>query len=175
MLSYIGGVLAVGGGIAATVASAGSAAPAALPIIAGGATTLGGISTIANTAESERLAKQLPGNAHGTSSPNVLWNANEYRIKFRNKTILPEQAEIIDDYLTRYGYAFNRMASSTEINSYMNSRSLFNYMKTKNYHVKGEYFVPAQARRYIEALFDRGITLWHDFNYIGVYDHGENN
>lgn len=170
LLSYIGGGLAIIGGLAATIMSAGSAAPATLPIIAGGATAVGGASTVANTAESERIAKQKPGNIHGTSSPGVLWNTGEYKITYSTKTILPEQAEIIDNYFTRYGYTFEKIAS---VSTYMSCRSRYNYIKTKNYHVGGSYFVPAAARRYIESLFDRGITLWHDFNGVGNY--GANN
>lgn len=170
MLSYIGGALAIGGGIAATVASAGSAAPAAIPIIAGGATALGGVSTIANTAESERIAKETPGNIHGTTSPNILWNSHQFCIRYKTRQILPEQAEMIDNYFTRYGYNFGKIAS---VSTYMACRSRYNYIKTKNYHVGGSYFVPAAARRYIESLFDRGITLWHDFSGVGNY--GANN
>ena len=174
LLSYIGGTLAIAGGIGAAVVSAGAATPAVLPIIAGGATAIGGVSTIANTAETERIAKQTPGNVHGTSSPNVLWNCGEYKITYSTKTILPEQAEIIDNYFERYGYNYSKIASTSVFNSLMTNRVLYNYIKTKNYHVKGEYFVPAAARRFIEALFDRGITLWHDFEYIGSYDHQAN-
>lgn len=76
--------------------------------------------------------------------------------------ITPEYAQKIDGYFSAYGYAVN--AYGTPLTK---TRKYWNYIKTIGSNVGGS--IPQYAINAINALYDNGITIWHDPNQIGNY------
>ena len=72
-------------------------------------------------------------------------------------------AEMIDDYFDMYGYATNRIKVPNET-----GRASWNYVETADACFTGD--VPAPYMREINAMYDAGITFWHDLSYVGDYN-----
>lgn len=77
-------------------------------------------------------------------------------------SVCKQQAEIIDDFFDRYGYATNRLKVPT-----ISSRTSWNYVKTIGSNVDGN--IPGDDKELINAIFDKGITFWHDGNNVDNY------
>ena len=76
--------------------------------------------------------------------------------------IRPEMAEIIDQYFDCYGYATNKVKVPN-----ITGRPYWNYVQTKNCTISGN--VPQEVESEIAAIFDRGLTFWHNTSYIKDY------
>lgn len=86
----------------------------------------------------------------GTSSWAV-WKGNFF---FFTESIPQTIAADYDKYLTRWGYAVNK-----QLVPQLNTRSRFNFLKTRGAVVKGN--IPTPSRTALCAMFDRGVTIWH--------------
>lgn len=88
--------------------------------------------------------------------------------------IRPEYARIIDNYFSCYGYAIHKVKVPN-----ITSRTRWNYIKTKGCTLKkniaGDRFIPMEAERIISAVYDKGITFWHDPSHIHDYTDGYGN
>lgn len=73
---------------------------------------------------------------------------------FYSMGLKPQNAKVIDSYLTRFGYAVNEIKVPE-----LHSRKSFNYIKTAECDITGD--VPMTALSDIEDMFNNGITLWH--------------
>ena len=100
----------------------------------------------------------------GTSG--VLHNAAIDCYKIYYTKIRPEYAEMIDNYFTCYGYA-KKIVKVPNISS----RRWWNYIKTVGCTINGN--VPAEADDQITAIFDKGITFWHDPAHM--FDYSQDN
>lgn len=80
--------------------------------------------------------------------------------------IRPEYAEMIDNYFTCFGYA-QKVVRVPNITS----RRYWNYIKTKGCTISGN--VPGEADEQITAIYDNGITFWHDPSHM--YDYSLDN
>lgn len=78
------------------------------------------------------------------------------------KCINAERAKIIDDYFTMYGYKQNKVKIPG-----MRTRPKFNYVKTIDANIVGD--IPSDDMKELKAIFDSGITFWHDPNYFCDY------
>ena len=76
--------------------------------------------------------------------------------------ITPEYAEIIDNYFTCFGYATHIVKVPN-----ITCRRYWNYIKTVGCTISGN--VPADAEDQIVAIYDKGITFWHDPDAIYNY------
>lgn len=81
-------------------------------------------------------------------------------------SISATDAEAVDDYLTKYGYAINHIKSVTYG---LNNRSRFHYIQTDGAIVKGN--VPMYAKEMIKRIFDNGIRIWNK-DYFLDYSNG---
>lgn len=68
--------------------------------------------------------------------------------------ISAENAQVIDSYLTRFGYKVNRIK-----NLDFDSRKYWNYIKTKECELGGN--VPNDALKHIQEMLNAGMTFWH--------------
>ncbi|MBO7734546.1 MAG: hypothetical protein J6S67_18420 [Methanobrevibacter sp.] len=73
-----------------------------------------------------------------------------------------QQAEIIDDFFDRYGYATNRVKVPN-----ITSRASWNYVKTIGSNIDGN--IPGDDKHLIDAIFDKGITFWHNGDNVDNY------
>lgn len=80
--------------------------------------------------------------------------------------IRPEYAEILDNYFSCFGYATHlvKVPNTT-------GRRNWNYVKTVGCTISGN--VPAEAEDQIIAIFDRGVTFWH--NPTTIHNYNANN
>lgn len=75
-------------------------------------------------------------------------------------------AEAVDSYFTKYGYAINHIKS---LSRGLNGRSRFHYVQTDNAVVKGD--IPMYAKEMIKRMFDNGIRIWNK-DYFLDYSNG---
>lgn len=99
----------------------------------------------------------------GKVSPNILF-AQSAGIGFRlyDKKIQAQQAILIDNYFTMFGYTVNKIETPN-----MNTRPYYTYVKTCGCIVGGD--VPAEDARNIEHVFDTGVRFWKSLSTIGNY------
>ena len=84
----------------------------------------------------------------------------EYRLL--KESLIFEQAKMIDDYFTRFGYAIKK----TQIPN-RNARPHWTYVKTIGCVIEGS--CPADVEATICSIYDNGITFWNNPDEIGDY------
>lgn len=104
-----------------------------------------------------------------TAGDNMLLNARMIGYVFYVMSITAQNAKVIDDYLTRFGYKVNTIKVPE-----LTSRKRWNFVKTKEceIHAKSNNGAPTSALQRIQDAFNSGITLWH-VNDVGDFD-GDN-
>lgn len=122
---------------------------------------IGAEKTVTDLFFSAQSAKLLPDKVHGQEGSNTMLSYLQSDFYFCRRNIKKEQAQVIDDYFTMYGYRVDRVKIPE-----LNSRVSFNYVKTRGAIVTGN--LPWNARDLIAGVLDRGITFWHG-DYIGDY------
>lgn len=125
--------------------------------VAGGA--IGVASQIGAIAEHASLPPQAHGSATAGSA-NLA--AGMQDIVFTSRTCRAEYAKIIDEYFSTYGYKVARVKVPNT-----KGRRYWNYVQTIDASVKGG--MPASDRKTLAAMFDRGVTIWHDPVKYGDY------
>lgn len=88
-------------------------------------------------------------------SSTAAWSIFRGEFQFLHSTIDAVKAEQYDTYLTRWGYAVDDIIAPL-----IRGRKVFNYVKTRGCNCYGN--IPAQDLSQIRAMFDRGVTLWHN-------------
>ena len=73
---------------------------------------------------------------------------------------------MVDDYFNCYGYKVNSLKTPN-----ITGRVYWNYVKTVGCNVTAN--APQEDIEEIRALFDRGITIWHNPSYF--LDYTQNN
>ena len=81
-------------------------------------------------------------------------------------SIKKEYARIIDNYFSMFGYKINRVKVPN-----ITGRSNWNYVKTINCNFDGN--IPQTDLNIIRAMFNNGVTLWH--NPSTIYDYSNSN
>lgn len=146
--------------VGSAVASGGSSL--LLSTIAGG-TVNSIINEVGNFSNSQKNVARTEGSVAG-NTVNVM--RNKLNSSIQAKTITSEYAKIIDDYFEMFGYKVN----VNEVPK-INTRYKFNFIKTNGFNFTGD--IPENARNYIKNMFDKGVTIWHDYN--SIYDYTNNN
>lgn len=104
-------------------------------------------------------ADNLKGNI---SSGNILISAGKQTFWGGRKCITAQQAKMIDDFFTMFGYNVNRVKVPE-----IWSRPHFNYVKTTGANIHGA--MPMDAQNLIMRMFDKGITFWDKDSTVGDY------
>lgn len=79
-------------------------------------------------------------------------------------SVKPHIAKLIDNYFSRYGYRVNKFAFPQFV-----SRETYNYIKTLDMRIVGSN-IPREDIDVICAMFDNGLTVWHDMENVLNYD-----
>lgn len=140
--------------------------------VAGGA--IGGIAggkNLIGLAREQMLAKTqanlVPDQAHGNiNSGDIVFSKLGSAFTFMPMSIKAEYAKCIDDYLSMFGYATNRVKIPN-----INGRRNWNYVKTVGCYIEGD--IPQDDLAEIKGMFDSGITIWH--NPATFADYSQNN
>ena len=88
-----------------------------------------------------------------------------FRIKnfyFKQMTVAPNYARVIDDFFDMFGYATNRIKVPNRT-----VRPHWNYVKTNGCDVVGN--APADDIRAVCKIYDNGITFWKNPSEVGNY------
>lgn len=74
------------------------------------------------------------------------------------------KVKLIDEYFTKYGYATNRLKTPN-----ITGRLNYNYVKVAQGEDICKDAIPLKYREKINAMFNRGVTIWHYYVVIGNY------
>lgn len=130
--------------------------------------SVGGLaSSVASQAQQIREAKMTPDSAKGnTNTGDLNYSAGKNCFTAYKMSIKAEYARIIDDYMTQFGYKVNSLKVPN-----ITGRPNWNYVKTQGCNITGD--IPQSDVEEIKALFNRGITIWHNPNTF--LDYSQNN
>lgn len=152
--------LAQGGAISAvsTAGSIGMALAMANPVT----TPVAIASTVGMSLIQTAVHAVMPPQAHGLggNSSQVALGVKDFA--FMHKHIRKEFAKIIDEYFDVYGYATHRVKIPNT-----NSRPYWNYVQTIDCTIVGS--LPADAKKKICSIYNKGITFWKNGANIGNY------
>jgi hypothetical protein len=104
-----------------------------------------------------------PSQANGTPSGSANIGTGIQTYHFSRMSITSQRAKIIDDYLTMYGYKTQEVKIPN-----LEGRPIFNYVKTIAANITGA--VPSEDMEKLKAVFNNGVTLWHNGNNVGHYE-----
>lgn len=111
---------------------------------------------VASTMQQIKQAKLVPDQAKGNISAGSISFANaDYGYRWTNMCIRYEYAKMIDDYFSMFGYKVNSLKTPN-----ITGRTNWNYVKTVICNVVGN--VPQRDIEEIKAIFNEGITFWHN-------------
>lgn len=147
----------IGNGVVAGALTGGNLAVAGISAV----TSIG--STVASSVAKVEDIKNTPSQTHGQTQTDSL-NPGIGRVQFNfyNMCIRAQEARIIDDYFTRYGYAIKRNKVPNR-----NVRPHWTYTKTAGCTITGS--VPADDAKKICDIYNNGITFWANGGEVGNY------
>ena len=108
-----------------------------------------------------------PSVSGNTNSGDITYSSGKLTFTGYLRTIKEEQAKILDNYFSMYGYQTNRLKLPN-----LNTRSNWNFVKTINCNITGN--IPQKDLLEIKGLFNRGITLWHNASTFLDYSQANN-
>lgn len=124
-----------------------------------------GIHKIANDLTSMYKASIAADQTKGNlASANALFAQGEYNFHHGRMSVNAQQAEIIDNFFTRFGYAVNKITTPN-----IHARSVWTYVKTIDCTIEGN--LPSDSEHTIEQIFNKGVTFWANPALVGNYDH----
>ena len=113
-------------------------------------------SDVAQMALQVHQAKIIPDEAKGNlGAGDLMFACHKNGFDFRNMTLRYDYAERIDGYFDMFGYRVNKKKVPN-----FTSRRNWNFVKTADLNIVGD--VPNEAIDAIKALFNNGITIWHN-------------
>jgi len=142
---------------------------AAPSVNAGGAigNVLNFASQIANTQNAIRKAEMVPPQVKGNlAGGNLQFASDRCCFTIFKMSCRAEYIKCIDDYFTMFGYKVNTLKVPN-----ITGRQNWNYVKTLGCNITGN--VPQDELQKIKAMFDNGVTLWH--NPSTFLDYSQNN
>lgn len=152
-MEIAGGMAAAGVALAAATGGVGAVIPAAV----------GAISTAVNAATQMYKASQQADMCKGNvNSGNVNFASKKMTFYGGRCHITRQQAVVIDDFFSMYGYAYNKVSVPNPTH-----RPKWYYVKTAGANIVGE--CPAEDLRKIISIYDQGVTFWHNASEVGHY------
>lgn len=126
-----------------------------------------GVGEILNTMKEDYQHSRIPDSAKGnTNSGDVTFSAGKMDIPLYKMSVRAEMAKAIDDYFLMYGYKVNSLKVPN-----ITGRTNWNYVKTIGANIEG--LIPEYYLNEIKAIFNTGVTLWH--NASTFLDYSQNN
>lgn len=163
-----GGMISmIGRDIGNTITTLGTAtiSTAINPALGAYASARGVVSQDVNTVNAiTEIARQknMPDKARGQLSGNAQITHKLLNYYFEVRQIRREYAEMVDEYFTMFGYAYNKVGIPN-----IHARPHYTYIKTANAIVTGN--IPSTACTDIKAALNSGITFWVNGNEVGNY------
>ena len=158
-------VRGVGEGIEAGSAGAGVAigfASSAGSMVQG---ALSGQNLVDKIAEDYKVAKAVPNSVSGNLGAGDLAYsiAGSVGFKFYKYQVRKEIAVKVDRYFDMFGYRVNELKTPNT-----KTRRYWNFIQTVGANIVGD--IPQEATSELKALFNSGLTIWHDPTHFLDYD-----
>lgn len=96
------------------------------------------------------------------NTANADWSNSSMNIYQRRTHVTAEYAKMIDTYFDKYGYAIGKIDYVNR-----NTRPHWTYVKTQDCKIYGN--CPSSAIKFVESLYNRGITWWANGDEVGDY------
>ena len=134
----------------------------------------GGAASIFNTIKNIGNAFNTRDEFHGSLQPMIAYIENHVGFNYYCMTITGEQAKIIDDYFTMYGYATKELKIPNVYRGSNYRRPKWNYLKCSevDLHPNNSHNsikLPHEASEAIKSILIKGITFWSPDTTIGDY------
>lgn len=130
--------------------------------VLGGAMSLAG--SIAGFIGEFYSAKLLPNVEQGQNTGDVQWGNKKICFTFRHMRAKNEYLEILDDYMSRYGYQINRVILPN-----ITGRQNWNYVEIGESESIGYGSVPTNFMNEINNACRKGVTIWHNHANLGDF------
>ena len=135
-------------------ATGGAATSGVLGAAIGGVT--GELGATVNIIQQMKNHEFYPAQANGnTNTGDVSLASNNCTFTGYGMCIKQEYAQIIDNYLSMFGYKVNRVGTP-----HLYVRTYYDYIKTVSANIEGN--VPEADLNQIRRMFNNGIRFWHD-------------
>ena len=102
------------------------------------------------------------------SSANAMFSQGDYGFKHGRMSVNSQQAQVIDSFFDKYGYAINKTITPS-----LHTRVNWTYIKTADCTIHGS--IPRDSEAIIENAFNNGITFWARPSIVNVGDYSQNN
>lgn len=162
-LRIAGGALDLAGNMAAASFNGGSltAAGAGSAITSMGSGFLDVFSSVHSAIHENYVAELVPNQAMGnTNCGDITYAMDKCGFTFRKMSCRYEYAVMIDNYFSMFGYKVNQVKVPN-----VNGRTNWNYVKCVQANILGN--VPQADIEELKAIFNTGITFWHNpANYL---------
>lgn len=168
VMGVISGILQTGLGVTALVGGGASGVGAIMggSMIGTGLASVG--KTVAGTVAKVNDVKNLPPTPGGTNTNSALNELGDLTgFGFITKTLTVEQAKIIDDYFTMFGYATHRVKAPNR-----HVRRCFTYTQTVGCTIRAR--CPGDSQKKICQIYDKGIRFWDKQVVVGEYINVDN-
>lgn len=115
-----------------------------------------GLGEVLGAVQENYRHSKMPDSAQGnTNAGDITFSSNNMSVILYKMSVKAEYAAIIDGYFNMYGYKVNKLKVPE-----MNSRTYWNYVKCIGANIEGT--IPEFYLDELRAMFNVGITLWHD-------------
>lgn len=129
----------------------------------GGGSIVGGVSTIANQLAQIHQMSFVPPSVQGNvNSGDVTSASGNLTFTLYQMSIKKEYAQIIDEYLSMFGYKVSRVKIPLA-----NHRKSYWYTKTIDVNIDGA--IPNKELQEIKDCYNRGVTFWRSSVVVGDY------
>lgn len=156
-LGQVGTVAVSGAGLVAGLMTG------TIPAIVGGlAGVVGGIAGFEQNEFNNNKDQNKGSSTRGIHGSDGTYSAKLRNIVIRKMCVKAENARMIDDFFSRYGYTCERIKTPNR-----NVREHWTYTKTINVSIIGN--IPSASMRKIKTLYDRGITFFNSIHNVGNY------
>lgn len=129
-----------------------------------------GIGSMFGAVQEQYRASMIPNQIGGqTTVGDVTFAYDKLAPTYYKMQIREENARIIDDWFTRFGYKINRVKVPNQI-----GRTYWNFVKIGSgesigYSTNTSRSVPAASMEVINTIYRNGTTIWHNHANIGNY------
>ena len=129
-----------------------------------------GIGSMFGAVQEQYRASMIPNQIGGqTTVGDVTFAYDKLAPTYYKMQIREENARIIDDWFTRFGYKINRVKVPNQI-----GRTYWNFVKIGSgesigYSTNSSRSVPAASMEVINTIYRNGTTIWHNHVNIGNY------
>lgn len=147
-ISGLASLLAIGVGVSSPVGMGVGT------MVMSGASAINSLNRITSIETQKSVAKTTPEQSKKGTGSALSYALETNGFTFYHVSVRPEQARIIDDYFSMYGYAINEIAKPN-----LRGRKRWNFVKTANCSISGA--INSEVERKIENIFNSGITIWH--------------